>query len=92
MAGLKAFRVIPANIREWTRWMRAQDIPTVDADTVGAVQTQYPANSLVLTGVGTPEGNITAPVPTVYLRSDGGTNTTLYVKESGSGNTGWAAI
>lgn len=43
----------------------------------------------VLRGVGTPEGAITAPIGTQYLRSDGGANTSLYIKESGTGNTGW---
>lgn len=42
-------------------------------------------------GTGTPEGNVVAPVGTLYTRTDGGTNTTLYVKESGTGNTGWVA-
>ena len=40
-------------------------------------------------GTGSPEGVVTAPVGRIYLRSDGGANTTLYVKESGVGNTGW---
>ena len=42
-------------------------------------------------GTGTPEGAVTANVGAVYLRIDGGASTTLYIKESGSGNTGWAA-
>jgi hypothetical protein len=42
-------------------------------------------------GAGSPEGAITAPVGSLYLRTDGGANTTLYVKESGAGNTGWVA-
>jgi hypothetical protein len=42
-------------------------------------------------GEGTPEGVVTAPVGTAYLREDGGAGTTLYIKESGTGNTGWAA-
>lgn len=42
-------------------------------------------------GSGTPEAAVTAPVGTLYLRSNGGANTTLYVKESGTGNTGWIA-
>ena len=40
-------------------------------------------------GAGTPEGSITAPVGSLYTRTDGGVLTTLYVKESGTGNTGW---
>lgn len=46
----------------------------------------------VATGTGSPEGVITAPVGSLYMRSDGGTNTSVYIKETGSGNTGWIAI
>lgn len=42
-------------------------------------------------GSGSPEGAVTAPVGAIYSRTDGGANTTLYIKESGSGNTGWVA-
>lgn len=42
-------------------------------------------------GSGTPEASVTANVGSLYLRTDGGANTTLYVKESGVGNTGWIA-
>lgn len=47
--------------------------------------------SLVKSGTGTPEGSVTAPVGSLFLRTDGGAGSTLYVKESGAGNTGWAA-
>lgn len=43
------------------------------------------------TGTGTPEASVTAPVGSLYLRTDGGAGTTFYVKESGTGNTGWVA-
>lgn len=42
-------------------------------------------------GTGSPEGVVTAPVGSLYTRTDGGAGTTLYVKESGTGNTGWVA-
>lgn len=42
-------------------------------------------------GTGTPEGSVTANVGSLYTRTDGGASTTLYVKQSGTGNTGWAA-
>jgi len=42
-------------------------------------------------GSGSPESVRTAPVGSLYTRTDGGASTTLYVKESGSGNTGWVA-
>jgi hypothetical protein len=47
--------------------------------------------TLWTSGTGTPEGSIAAIVGSVYTRLDGSSGTTLYVKESGSGNTGWVA-
>ena len=44
---------------------------------------------VVLRGSGTPEGVVTAPIGVMFQRSDGGAGTSLYVKESGAGNTGW---
>ena len=44
-----------------------------------------------ISGTGSPEGVVAAPVGTIYIRLDGGADTTLYVKESGTGNTGWVA-
>lgn len=40
-------------------------------------------------GSGDPDGVVTASPGALYLNTDGGVSTTLYVKESGSGNTGW---
>jgi hypothetical protein len=40
---------------------------------------------------GTPEGMIPAPIGSIACRIDGGVNTSFYVKQSGTGNTGWAA-
>lgn len=47
--------------------------------------------SSITTGAGTPEGAVTATVGSLYTRTDGGASTTLYVKTSGTGNTGWTA-
>ena len=43
----------------------------------------------LLSGFGTPEGAITAERGSLFLRMDGGAGTCLYVKQTGSGNTGW---
>lgn len=43
-------------------------------------------------GVGTPEASVAAGVGSLYLRTDGGADTSVYRKESGSGDTGWVAI
>ncbi len=46
----------------------------------------------VLAGEGSPEGVVTANRGIIYLRTDGSTSTTLYVKTAGDGlNTGWTA-
>lgn len=45
----------------------------------------------VLAGAGTPEGAVSAPIGSLFLRTDGGAGTTLYIKESTAGNTGWVA-
>ena len=45
----------------------------------------------VFQGAGSPNSVLAASIGSLYLRTDGGASTTLYVKESGSGNTGWVA-
>lgn len=40
-------------------------------------------------GSGSPEGVVTADTGSLYCNTAGGAGTTLYVKQSGSGNTGW---
>jgi hypothetical protein len=48
--------------------------------------------SSIHSGNGSPEGRVAAYKGSMYLRKDGGTSTTLYVKTSGDGtNTGWTA-
>lgn len=49
------------------------------------------ANVLWRTGTGSPEGVVTADMGSLYTNLSGGASTTLYVKTSGSGNTGWTA-
>ena len=51
----------------------------------------FASENYVLRGSGSPESVVTAPIGTLYLRTNGGANTTLYVKESGTGSTGWIA-
>jgi hypothetical protein len=48
-------------------------------------------SAAIFSGPGTPETFVAAAVGSLYLRTDGGANTTLYIKESGTGNTGWVA-
>jgi len=46
----------------------------------------------MIVGQGSPEGSQEAPVGSMYTRTDGSAGSTLYVKTSGAGNTGWNAL
>lgn len=46
----------------------------------------------VYSGVGTPEASVAAGIGSLYMRTDGSADTSVYRKESGSGDTGWVAI
>lgn len=51
------------------------------------------ANSASWTsGTGSPEGVVAAPIGSMYSRTDGTITTSLYVKSSGTSNTGWKAV
>ena len=56
-----------------------------------AISLEETGEHKILSGTGSPEGAVTAAIGSLYCRLDGGANTTLYVKQSGAGNTGWAA-
>jgi hypothetical protein len=46
----------------------------------------------IISGSGTPEASVTGDVGSIYMRTNGATLTALYVKVSGTGNTGWRQI
>lgn len=58
---------------------------------MGLPETLRAISGLVRWGTGSPEGKVTAPVGATFHRLDGSANTSLYVKESGTGATGWTA-
>jgi len=51
----------------------------------------YINNVQFIVGSGSPNGTVAAPPGSIYLNTSGGAGTSLYVKESGTGNTGWVA-
>jgi hypothetical protein len=50
---------------------------------------QVKGGGIITSGTGTPEGNVSGPIGSLYMRTDGGAGTSLYVKETGTGFTGW---
>lgn len=60
---------------------------THDAGSIGAV----PA-SRFLTGTGSPQGVVTAPVGTEYIDTAGTNGARKWYKDKGTGNTGWIVI
>lgn len=73
----------PQTVSDSTRWV-AGELAQIERALVGML-----ADIGILFGPGSPESVVTAAVGTLYRRTDGGAGTTLYVKESGTGNTGW---
>lgn len=72
-------------IGSWSKRIRRLSVGEIDlgTDTI--------EGSKILTGTGDPNGLVAGKVGSLYLRVDGGAGSTLYVKESGSGNTGWVS-
>ena len=69
-----------------------ETIPLTDiVDPNGVLSGTHIPNSIIRTGTGSPESVVSASIGSLYLRLDGGATTTLYVKTSGTGNTGWTA-
>lgn len=75
-------------------------IAPIRSDTTASLMLGYNTSTYEVTyktappissGTGSPEGVVTANVGSMFLRTDGGVGTTLYVKETGTDNTGWAA-
>jgi len=54
-----------------------------DAEATGAYE---------MIGRNTPQGAVTAPPGSTFRNLNGGVGSTFYVKQTGTGNTGWAAI
>jgi hypothetical protein len=77
-----------AGVNNWGVYQVGTTTPNFFA---GPIRMGTTGGPLWQTGSGSPEGAVTAPVGSLYTRTDGGASTTLYVKESGTGDTGWIA-
>lgn len=70
---------------------RLSDVTCTGTVTSGANGFVNFAGVVWYAGADSPEGAITAVVGSLFSRYNGGAGTTFYVKESGTGNTGWVA-
>lgn len=57
----------------------------------GGASTTTPRQPAQFVCNGTPESMVSAAIGSTAVRLDGGASTTFYVKQSGTGNTGWVA-
>lgn len=48
--------------------------------------------STILTGTGSPEGAVTANPTALYMDESGSAGSILYIKQTGTGNTGWILV
>lgn len=86
-----------ANLAEW--WLAGVLYSHLDSFGVfyaaavagGYIQTGETGSTRWYQGTGSPEGVVTASVGSLYSNTTGGAGTSFYVKETGTGNTGWAA-
>lgn len=72
--------------------MLANGIIQANLSTTAGGFRQGATGPLWVAGTATPEAAVTAPIGSMFSRTDGSSNTTLYVKEAGTGNTGWKPL
>lgn len=63
----------------------------VSGDETTAPPFFYQDGTMFFWGDGSPEGQRPATIGSVYYRTNGSAGTSIYFKESGTGNTGWVA-
>lgn len=84
-----------ANVEVLDNQVRVEDgtaIPHFEGQASGGVQhTAFTGQSAIMRGrgAGTPESAQQGGIGSQWARTDGGSATSLYVKESGTANTGW---
>lgn len=67
-------------------------LPTLRLSEFLDIMTRQVNQNTPASGSGSPEGVVTAEPFNLYVDTAGGAGTVLYVKQSGSGNTGWILV
>jgi len=90
--GCRLFRRSAATVFVLLAWLAW---PTRAGAQVSSLATRFVFDNTTCTlksGSGSPEGAVTGKVCDLYVRSNGALTTTVYVKTSGTGMTGWEAL
>ena len=82
---------LPSQPERYDRTLEQQRSGLLERELLRLETLALALNERVKWGTGTPEGAVPAAIGTLYLRLDGGANTSVYIKESGASDTGWVA-
>jgi len=77
----------PASTATYVDFAWVAIVPFAPANTI--VKNQFFSGIIDCEGTGSPNGVVTANPGSTYRNISGGSGTSFYVKESGTGNTGW---
>ena len=70
----------------------SSDLVLTDTTTISRNNRNIQNHPHFSSGTNTPEAAVTAPIGSLFQRTNGSNGTSLYVKESGTGNTGWRPL
>jgi len=98
--GFQTLKALTTGSRNIAIGYRANDIGTTGAENIIIGYDADPSSATASNEIniggrifagrsGSPESVVTAGIGSMYLQADGGAGTTLWIKESGTGNTGW---
>jgi hypothetical protein len=80
---------VPGKIEIWTKTQGGALIRTLSILNAGTIKFGLGITQTLASGSGTPNGVVTAVPGSLYVNTAGGVGTSLYVKETGNGDTGW---
>lgn len=87
-----SFGVQPQSTTNEERLLNAASVKAVPVTGTATLEVDLPAAVPSMIAVkGSPATKVAAPAGTVAIRTDGGDNTVVYAKESGTDATGWGA-
>jgi parallel beta-helix repeat protein len=70
----------------------SSDLVLTDTTTISRDNRNIQNHPHLSSGTNTPEAAVTAPIGSLFQRTNGSNGTSLYIKESGTGNTGWRPL